>query len=821
MEAETTSTAPRYDKEINVALGNSRTTKHWKNRKIKWSELCARLAKPTVTPELFTEYKGMSRPERANVKDVGGFVGGVLAQGRRQADAVSWRTLITLDVDTPVGDPLAAVKSIYSGFGLAVYSTHSHAPAKPRIRIIIPMSRPVSPDEYQAISRELADRIGMDQFDDSTYQPERLMFWPSVSRDMADSYIYYVQDLPFLNPDDVLKLYFDWQDSTEWPTSSREHDVILKRAKQQGDPLEKPGNVGLFNRTYTIPEAIEKFLSDEYEPFTEDRYTYLPGSAVGGLVLYQDDTFAYSHHGTDPTGGRLCNAFDLVRIHLFGEEDVQAAAGTAVNKLPSYKSMERFMLKDGAVKRQIIDEQQADASNLFDDLGDTPEKPETVTDPDLWKESLTVNQYGRIESTARNIRLVLENDKAFAGALANDLFGNRMMVLKPMPWDKSTGRYWSNMDDSCLRNYLEEHYNIRGKDRIYDVLVDVMNAHAFHPVRDYLNGLEWDGVERLDKLFIDKLQVPDTEFVRTVTRKAFVAAVARVFQPGVPFHTLVVLVGPQGAGKSLILRKMARSWFTDSLRTVDGKEAMEVLQGAWLVEIGEMAATKRAETETIKQFIAKGDDSFRPAYGRHKETYSRQCVFFGTTNTHYFLRDTTGNRRYWPIETKKNDHGRRVAAMTNAEIDQLWAEAKKRYDDGETLYLDDRMTLEAEKVQADFLEVSPVASMIEDFAARDVPDDWAKRTTAERRVWLEQAGTPDDLAFSDESTTVPRDRISAIEIWCECLGNAPQHFERRDAREINDVLESLPDWQRADKPIRVGRSYGPQRGFMRKGGSSD
>lgn len=812
----------RHDCELALSFGANRETKHWKNRRMTWSALCERLAHPTVTQERYNEFMAMTREDRQRIKDVGGFVGGVLLKGRRKADSVKWRSMVTLDMDNPKGDAWASVQKAFKGFALAVYSTHSHAELKQRIRILIPLSRNVTADEYQPLARGLADELGLDQFDDTTYQPERLMFWPSVARDGV--YIHHVQDAPLLNPDRVLRdKYFDWTDVSEWPTSSRERDVVLRSQKQQGDPLEKPGPVGLFCRTYDIPTAIEKFLSDVYAPADDGRYTYIPGSSVGGLVIYEDEAqqpvFAYSHHGTDPCSGRLVNAFDLVRLHKFGAEDFEAARDTAVNKLPSYQHMARFMQKDPEIKEQIISDRES-AVAMFDDLGDAPDEEAPKKKEDRrWLRKLTVNQNNRIESSAHNIRVVLENDPNFKDALGKDLFGQRMMTLRAMPWDTENAgmRYWGNTDDACLRTYLEERFGIRGKDRIADVLTDVMQAHSFHPVRDYLSGLKWDGKKRLDELFIRTLGVPDSEYARTVTRKAFTAAVARVMQPGIKYETLIVLVGPQGAGKSLLLRRMARRWFTDSLQTIQGKEAMEALQGAWIVEIGEMAATRRAENDAIKAYIAKQDDSFRPAYGHHKETYPRQCVFFGTTNTHFFLRDTTGNRRFWPLETTApaSKTIRRVTGMRESTIDQLWAEAKHYYEAGEPLFLDERLASAARDVQKDFLEVSPIASQIEDFVNRKVPADWAKKSLADRRSWLDAA----EYDMASDEDLVPRDRISAIEVWCECLGNPLARFQRPDSREINDVLENIPGWERARKTLRVGPSYGVQRGFIRRGGS--
>jgi predicted P-loop ATPase len=785
--------------------------------------LLERLPEPTRTAETYAEFMGLSKPERGKIKDVnGGFVGGVLKGGHRTKNAVRWRTLVTLDIDHADKDIEKEVKETYREFNFAYYTTHSHSRLKPRLRLLFPMTRNVTCDEYQALARALADRLGMDYFDNTTYQNERLMFWPSVSKD--GDYDYYIHDAAFLDPDSILNVdYFDWQDTSEWPTASDEQDAVKKRAKQQGDPLEKPGVVGLFCRTYTIEEAIEEFLSEDYEPFEEDRYTYVKGSTAGGLVIYRDKNgvpvFAYSHHGTDPTGGTLCNAFDLVRVHLFADEDADTKPGTTVTKLPSYEHMERFMMKDGAVKRQLVAERQAQAAEMFDDIPDDADFDEDE-DPNAWQDKLEMNAKGdKILNSALNIRLILENDLNFRGKFAYDAFNNRMTLRGDMPWHRENGAsmYWSNTDDACLQNYLEENYGVRGKDRIYNMLVDVMNRHAFHPVRDYLDALEWDGTPRIEDLFFDVLGVSrdwHPDYVRTVTKKILVAAVKRIYEPGCKFDNVLVIVGPQNGGKTTLLSRLGGDWYSDSMPGVQGKDAMEALQGTWLIEIGEMAATRRAENEQIKMFLSKRDDSFRPAYGRYKETFKRQCVFFGTSNTHYFLKDLTGNRRYWPIETSapaaKSRH--RVVNLSQEEIDQVWAEAATLYQEGETVHLSDNEIKEAEVVQAEFLEISPKQPIIEQFLNRYIPKNWHSLPSSSH-LNLEDLASEEE-AKNDENYML-RDRVCAVEIWVEALHNPVSRFERGDAREINEIIEAMPGWKRVTKSMRFGTDYGPQRGFIR------
>ncbi|MFA6941918.1 MAG: hypothetical protein WCQ54_13225, partial [Clostridiaceae bacterium] len=309
----------KYDGQITLATGRSKKETHWKNKNILYSALVEKLSSTTRTPEAYAEYKKMAKAERDRIKDVGGFVGGSLKNGRRKAENVANRTLLTLDLDYVVGDIWASIELLFN-FSCLIYSTHTHASDNQRLRLIIPLSRPVLPDEYQAMARLIADDLGIDQFDDTTYEPSRLMYWPSTSCD--GEYVDKVQDLQWLDPDEVLARYtFGWQDVSYWPESSRARAKLNTAIKKQEDPLEKKGIIGAFCRTYSITEAIGEFLSDVYTSGADEtRYTYAGGSTTGGIVVYEDK-FSYSHHGTDPASGILCNAFDLVRIHKFGELD--------------------------------------------------------------------------------------------------------------------------------------------------------------------------------------------------------------------------------------------------------------------------------------------------------------------------------------------------------------------------------------------------------------------------------------------------------------------------------------------------------------------
>ena len=792
----------RYDGPVTIAVGESRRSTQWKNKEVLWSQLVERLSIPTKTPETVDEYRGFAKSKRDEIKDVGGFVGGSLKGGRRKAEAIMQRRLLTLDLDDVPrnADPWDTVVLVL-GCAAVLYSTHSHRPEAPRLRLVMPLSRPVSPEEYSAIARKVAQDIGIDMCDDTTYEPHRLMYWPSAS--INAEYRYEVEDGPWLNADEQLARYVDWHDPSEWPISSRRAKALHRLASHQESPLEKNGIVGAFCRVYDIHDAIEHFLPDTYEKYDDNRYTYKGGSTSGGLVLYDNGVFAYSHHGTDPASGKLCNAFDLVRIHLYGNLDDDTSPGTPSHKMPSF-----MKLQDEAMQIPEVREELAKAN--FERLKDRFDDPDEDYD---WVGQLTCNKNGKFDNTINNVQLIMEHDAGLRGKYFYDTFKERMTVCGDLPWCKLADRMtttWTDTDDAGLRNFLEIKYEIVNTMKIGDAVLLAMQSCMRHPVREYLLSLKWDGVARADTIFIDYLGAEDTEYTRTVTRKALIGAVARIMQPGCKHDHILVLVGPQGCRKSTTLAKLGKSWFSDSFYTVQGKEAYEQIQGFWLIEMGEMAATRKAELESIKQFVSKQSDSYRAAYAKRTQEHPRQCAFFGTTNDDEFLRDATGGRRFWPVTV--TDKGRETGDYFTAEIvDQVWAEIVMRYSAGENWYLDNaKIEAVARQIQDAHTEMNGKQGLLEQFVERLLPKDWATRNLSQRLAYWNDG-------FDDEKQagTERRKAICALEIHCELFGGTVKDYTPQKTREYNAMLKRLPGWK-ARSRINYGEIYGQQRGFVRE-----
>lgn len=806
MTPNTTQLIPvRYNGDLLIATGRSRYEKEWKNKTMPWSALLSRLAKSMETPETHAEYMKMNKEQQDKIKDIGGFVGGHLKDGRRKTGYVVARQLLTLDLDFPPAEFWDdIVNNLEIDSALAVYSTHKHTAAKPRYRLIMPLDREVTPDEYEAIARKIAEKIGIDYFDDSTFQPTRLMYWPSHSVDVEPFFQYY--DAPFLAADSILAEYPDWTDTSYWPESSRMAGIRKKQADKQGDPLAKKGIVGAFCRTYTITQAIATFLPDVYtQTAKEDRYTYAAGSTAAGLVVYDGDLFAFSNHSTDPAGGQLCNAFDLVRLHKFGDLDDNARDKSGKERL-SYKAMARFASEDPGTRQTLADDTRGRAVLDFEEVP----VPDDVDDS--WKTELERSESGAVKPSITNAVLILENEPALQGIRYNEL-SNGIEVKGKLPWPRPN-KYWRDADDAQLYTWVADRYGVQfPENRFSKALTTVTDKRRFNPLREYIQQLpDWDGVARVDTLLVDYLGAEDSPYTRAATRKTLIGAIQRVLEPGCKFDTVLVLDGKPGIGKSTLLRKLGGQYFSDSLSLADtrDKTAAEKLQGVWIMEIGEMQGTRKADVDIMKGFISRQVDEYRAAYGRVVERHPRTCIICGTTNsTTGFLRDTTGNRRFWPVPV--NGGGRlSVWDMTEETRAQIWAETMVYVAEGETSYLDAAMELEAAKMQREAIEYDDREGEVIDYLETLLPADWYSWDMAKRVDFFQQR----DVLDVKVDCTMRRTKVCAREIFCECWGRPKNAWKRQDGYDIAGIMARIPGWEKTGKEARVP-GYGHQRVYTK------
>lgn len=650
----------KYDGQLHIATAPSRTAAKWKNKTLEWSQLISQLSETTRTRETLAEYRKMAKTKQDDIKDVGGFVGGWLKQGLRKADSLEHRSLITLDADFATMDLLDSVGLLY-GCAAAVYSTHKHTPDEPRLRLLVPLSRTVSGDEYQAVSRMLAQDIGIDLFDDTTYQPTRLMYWPSTSAD-AD-YHFDVNDGPWLDPDTILVRYPDWRDTSYWPESSRAVGQRKKLADKQGDPTAKPGVIGAFCRTYTVEEVISLYLADKYTPCsTENRYTYTGGSTAAGLVVYDGGLFAYSNHATDPASGRLCNAFDLVRLHLFGAQDTDSEEDTLVTKLPSYKAMVELAQKDDQVRAILASEK---LQEIQADFGE-----DIVTDENTGLEMAACD--------GKNLSLnTVEVALQAMGISARLNQITTKLEIQGMPAQYSEENSSNTLPVLLLDVLLAVGIKRCTKTAIADYLSNICDINRVNPVHEMMTSAPWDGVQRIPKIFSILGVASSRE--KVYIRKWLLQTVAMAmndFPAPYGAEGVLVLQGPEGIGKTRFFSVLAYDsrWFREGLElNTDDKDSLIRATSCWIGELGELDSTVKRQQAALKAFITASADAIRMPYAREASQRARRTSYCGTVNPGEFLLEEAGSRRFWVIPVTSIDL-QAINELSAPWIQQLWAE---------------------------------------------------------------------------------------------------------------------------------------------------
>lgn len=782
------------EKKYYISTAGSSASLKWKGSRLTWNEFISKLNIPVITGETVKEFDRLDRPAKASLKDVGGFMAGKLSGSRRLKNAVLSRSMITLDVD--YGDDLFPMEfeSIFPNTAAVIYGTRSDRPASRRFRLVVPLESDLNPTAYEAAARKMAERLGIDLFDPTTFQPERMMYWQSLSKDQEKAFT--VLDGEPINGDTLLAMYGngdEWKDIRNWAfhkDSEKEMRAVVKKALAQ-NPTEKTGLVGAFCRAYTIPAVIDRYLSDVYEEAGDGRFTYKLGTSAAGLIVF-DDVLCISFHSTDPANdGHMYNAYDLVRVHKFGH----------LSKEDSTKEMNRLVCADKACVRDLVAPDISDFEDYTDEVkaDDVEDAAELVWDLD---------GKGNKIATIRNFFNAFKSDMLLNGLLGYDDFRDTIVYLRS-PWFSKELRKGDLLDDSALsliRKRIEDAHGLYHKDKLMDALEAVSKENAFHPIKDYLNGLTWDGVPRVDTLLVDFMGASDSAYVREATRKMLVAAVARIFEPGTKFDTALVMYSGQGAGKSTLIQKLAKGWFNDSLTDLSGNKAYESIQYSWIVELAELSAMRRSDVESTKNFISKREDTYRAAYARRVKTHKRQCVFFGSTNDNEFLKDATGNRRFFPVTVSKNPNTYKIFEPDfDSYVDAVWAEAVEMYMNGESLILSDAAESEAEDNREEFTEKSPLIGIVEDYLNTLFPSDYEERQLPQRRDFL--SGSLGEIG------TEQKDEVCLLQIWCEALGKDKSDFNSMRARELSNVMRMLPEWERGkQKRFKI---YGAQAFYRR------
>ena len=786
---------PSHDTELAICTGSSRKSVQWKNKTTTWAKLLNKCSRTTRTDETLAQYLQMSKDEQSRIKDKGGFVGGSLTKnGNRKKDNILNRQVVTLDADSVKrGSSIwESFKAEFPNVAACIYSTHKHSPEAPRLRLIIPLSEAVNLEQWEAVSRYVAGQLDIEQFDPTTFQPSRLMYWPSSPAD--GEFFFDWQDGEIIEAEAILNRYDDWRDVSQWPTHPKESpEAILNNRRKAPDPTAKNGIVGAFCNVYGIKDAIEKFLSDVYEPTNQaDRYTYKNGSTFGGLVVYPDG-YAFSNHATDPAhfNDHGCNAFDLVRIHLFGHLDTDAKPDTPINRKPSFLKMDAFAREDPEVKRYILQSAKDDFDGI--DLTDSDEADRDEPGND-WKGQLSLNKKLEVEATPPNIIILLLNDPELK-KIKFDMFRNRDVSFTDR-FRNANGAVIDEESAGKISLYLFEKYQIRlSTGKVFEYLQTTATERGFNPVKDFITRETWDGTQRAETALIDYLGAADTALNRAVTKKWLVAAVARIFEPGIKFDYVLTIPGAEGIGKSTFFHTIAGEWFSDSFSFAAKDNAKyEAVNSAWILEISELNGLRRTEAEAAKQFISKQSDVYRAAYGRTTKDYPRHSVFAATTNEEFFLTGDNGNRRWWIVKAEGKGHVSQWLESLKANVAQIWAEAYYYYQRHEELCLPDELEAEARKIQFDYNQAGgdDLFPVIESFLNVRLPTDWETKNKEERKSYFRYM---DILSPAGE---MQREYVSA-----EVIANElpDMRIAKYSSQRINAMLERCKGWKLTDKKL--------------------
>lgn len=843
---------------LTISTGKSRRSSLWAQETVTWPELAQKLTTFTVTPETYADYMRMDRERQTDIKDVGGFVGGTLRDKVRKKANLMTRSIVTLDYDSWTDRHAERLRTSLADVCWCLASTHKHRPDAQRVRVCLPLDRDATPDEYEAVARRLAEIIGLEGCDRTTFEPCRLMFWPSRSSDMEG--LAETHDAgAMVSVDTMLDTYDDWRDVFQWPRTPDEHDALQacggrqdpaavmkwrallepgKRDEDAGgrlaDPLKKTGVVGAFCRTFRISEAISKFIPEIYTPYRQDRYTYTRGTTIGGAVVYDNDTHIFSNHSTDPAGGRECNAFDMVRIHRFGHLDAGSRART-VTELPSFKEMTVLARGQEAVRQDMARESWERANNAFADIqvpdGGTDGKGGTAatgeghrepTDRELleWEgqEAQLLDRKNKFMATRENIRIVLLNHPEFKGKVHYNQFSEKLET-QGMRWRGADGGRRVPMSDddlAAIRLWLEKRYDVNSISKVDDALATLKFYTGYHPVRDYLNSLKWDGVDRLAGLLTECFGAEDTELTRWLSRAWVVGAVARIFTPGCKFDICLTLYGPEGCQKSTMLALMGGEWYSDSPVSIGTKDGMSALREKWIMEMGEMTSLKRADLDAVKNFITSQTDTYRPAYGRFDVKVPRQCVFVATTNEKLCLRGYGDNRRFPVVRCEPERRRSMPGEYIGRWRDQLWAEAVVLYRNGFKLYMSDEMDrrMRENNRQYSFDMNNDLFADIDQYLELSLPDNWAYMSRAERKNYVTNGASPPGIS----TALVPRTQVCVEEILTELMDlrkGSKEYWQM--SREVVKYMDKVhPEWEYVCH-VSKDPVFGNGRGWKRKG----
>ena len=767
---------------ITIMIGQKARWKSMDVQYTTWGDFVEDLRNPVRTSETIEQYLAMSRDEQGLIKDIGWYIAGFMEGTERKGQNLKDRCAITLDIDH--ASDLGFLEA-YSQFEYVCHSTHKHTPESPRLRLVLLLDRPVSREEYEPLAREVSSWSDIEIFDRTTYQASRVMHKPSTACD--GEYVFVHNEGMALDKETIEMIgAIDYKDPSTWKVSRNEKSAPRISGEECPDPRTRKGIVGAFCEVYDVYDVID--MLGCYEEGEGGRYTYEKSTGSNGAVVYDDGLFFYSHHESDPCFGKNMNAFDVWKTHTFGtDKDAFDKAIRKAKTIPEVKEV---------LDRYSLEEAMGD---------DVPE----------WADQLEINKDGKVVGNDSNAEVIFQNDQHLSKNVAFNLFTGDTVLRGEMPWhdgdfipDTVNGNHFDDFDGHMMKAYVRRQYGVSFSQEVLHHATVVQSAeNAFHPVRDYLKSLAWDGKKRIETMFIDYLGSEDNCYTREAARIMMTAAVKRVFMPGCKYDYVVVLEGGQGQRKSTFIKTLARSWFTEGLKAIGGKETIEVMRGKWIIEVAELHALSRTQIEEVKAFVTTEVDRMRPAYARRVEDFPRQCIFIGSSNRSDYLKDQTGNRRFWPMRVNVPVID---SVKLESEIGQLWAEAVVLFKesrervkageliDGHELILSKEAVEIVTREQEARMEEDPIEGLILDYIDQEVD------------VAVEQGEEPCGLM-------APRSMVCVRQIQEDVIDKAGEAGRYKNAVYIAQILKKH-GWT-GDKNghgLRIrSKRWGRQRFYMR------
>ena len=714
------------------------------------------------------------------------YLPGELKNHHRKSVNVINRSVITLDLDGALEGGFEALCGFLSDFYYLWHTTYSHSEEKPSYRFLVPLAEPVTPGQYGDLVRQIIAANPSASIDVASAKPAQIMFTPACKDPF--SYDYGVHEGALVN-------------GSQWLASVNggERVVPLGRLDKKGEPSEAPGIVGQFNRAYpNLDELIAVFeLPYELDGAT-GRYRYTGSSATatpGMRELDERPGLYYSWHAHDPAAGYAQNAFDLVRIHKFGhlDTDYKGPAGRA----PSYTACRDFLDTHGGFnKRAAAQAYETVVSNLTTQETNRGEQTAPARETDTSVEVLTTEEIDHTEWVSQ-----LEVDRKtgkFVDSLDNlKLIFNNDPKMKVIGWCER-GEYFTDADPhnwprtkrspkltehqrQLIRNRYETVYGLKiPLERLSQVFTERKEVNSFDPVRVYLESLQWDGNKRMETCLPG---TEDTEYNRMVARKVLIAAVARAFEPGVKVDEALILVGPEGIGKSSWIEEMSKG-FSVEFQSIESKDTVQILSETWIAMAEESEVVSKSDFNRLKSFLTQTSDTYRVPYAVEPETRLRRWVVWGSTNDMELLRERDGNRRFLMVECVRP---RDFDLLTPEYVDQIWAEAVHAYLMGESHVMNSFERELARSAREQHIHSDALTESITEHLRLPITSDWHEKKPESLRTIMGQWNADVVGTTGDKE----RDFITPKEVWVEVEGQSLAEFTLRDQSRVKDSLQAL------------------------------